>query len=132
MTRTLDQIIDATATARDPEFDAREHVEVFFQPADFDEEGNPSPEGEWYWQYTLEAVDGQFISRRLGTTGLNNPRIRPEQLHRALCHDNRLGIYVPKTNTWFHPGNGNPRSGWAFAQMQHMTRAQEIESRINL
>lgn len=122
--------IDLDKITNDPDdFDCRERLELFFR-TDFDDAGNPTPEGEWQWQYTLEHTNGTFINRRVGTTGLNNPRIRPDQLHRALCHDKSLGIYIPKTHTWFHPVEGQPKTGWAFIQKQHHQRARAIERKV--
>lgn len=126
--QTIERFLSSTPDA--DAFDCRERVEVFFVPESFSETGEPSREGEWQWQYTLETENGSYINRRVGTTGLNNPRIRVDQLHRALCHDRSLGIFVPKTSTWFNPLEGNVESGWAFVQKQKLQRAQGIERKV--
>lgn len=109
-----------------PGFDARERVELFFQNED---PSDPKSPGTWNWQYTLETSGGRFISRRIGTTGLNNPKIKPTHLHRALCNDSTLGIFVPEISKWFKPGGGRD-VGWAFMQDQFLDRAHRIEQEL--
>ena len=112
------ELLDRLAPASNvPTYDGYEEVVIFFD----------SDAGEWQWTYTLYSKREGYQLRRLGSTGLNNPHIKPGVLHRALIRDKNLGAYIPKTDTWFPPGAGK-NVGWCFRQEQHLERGYNIHT----
>lgn len=112
-----DELINRIAPAA-TDFDAYEEIAVFFNSQDGDV-------GTWDWMYTIYRANGEYLDRRLGTTGLNNPRIKPNFLHRALIADRALGAFIPKCEDWSRPGGG-PNAGWFIKQRQYLSRASSI------
>ena len=104
------------------EYDGYEEVVIFFESTD----GGKT--GTWVWTYTLYRKPGTYLLRRLGTTGLNNPGINPQHIHRRLCRDPRLGAWVPKPEFWFQPGAGR-NAGYMFVQEQRVAQGQEMHQR---
>lgn len=97
--------------------DGYEEVAIFFYSEDDGETG------VWEWMYSLYRANGEFISRKTGTTGLLNPRVKVQFLHRALIADRTLGAFIPGIEHWYHPGEG-PNAGWAYRQRQRLDRAR--------
>lgn len=124
-----------------PALDCVETVSMYF---------NPTSE-QWEWIYTVERfvqnpkpsiqtddrgrkieVYGgtwQFVDRRLGSVDLQNPKIQPQHLRRALMRDQWLGAFIPELNEWYHPLEGNEASGYEFKQKQSLARAESIHQK---
>jgi hypothetical protein len=79
---------------------------------------------------TIELWGGVWneVTRRLGELPLQNPKIAPPHLRRALMNDRYLGAFIPETVDWYKPGAG-AEAGFEFKQSQSWERAKGIHER---